>query len=53
QGGILGPRPQAALNVNAPRGPRPTNIDNALHTLSPAQPDQSWYIDTSATSCHS
>ncbi|GAU13780.1 hypothetical protein TSUD_82890 [Trifolium subterraneum] len=47
QGGILGPRPQAALNVNAPS---PTDIENAIHTLSLAQPDPSWYMDTGATS---
>jgi hypothetical protein len=47
QSGILGPKLQAALNVNAPS---PTDIENAIHTLSLAQPDQSWYMDTGATS---
>ncbi|MCI34087.1 hypothetical protein A2U01_0055305, partial [Trifolium medium] len=30
--------------------PSPTDIENAIHTLSLAQPDQSWYMDTGATS---
>ncbi|PNY02736.1 hypothetical protein L195_g026055, partial [Trifolium pratense] len=47
QGGILGTRPQAAFHVNAPS---PTDIENAIHTLSLAQPDPSWYMDTGATS---
>lgn len=48
QGGVLGPRPQqVAYNVNSPS---PTDIETALHTLNLAQLDQSWYMDTEATS---
>jgi hypothetical protein len=48
QNGILGKGPQqAAFNVNTPS---PTDIENAIHTLSLAQPDPSWYMDTGATS---
>lgn len=47
QGGILGPKPKDALNVNTPT---PTDIENAIHTLNLAQPDHSWYMDTGATS---
>lgn len=47
EGRILGPKPQATLNVNAPS---PTDIENAIHTLNLAQPNQSWYMGTGATS---
>jgi hypothetical protein len=48
QNGVLGPGPQqAAFSVNTPS---PTDIENAIHTLSFAQQDPSWYMDTGATS---
>lgn len=49
QPGVLGSRPQqAAFTAAAP--PSPTDIEQAMHTLSMAQPDPSWYMDTGATS---
>lgn len=49
QASLLGPRPQQSA-FNATTSPTPTDIDAALHTLSLAQPDPSWYMDTGATS---
>ncbi|WVZ15786.1 hypothetical protein V8G54_013352 [Vigna mungo] len=52
--GILGSRPpQQAYNASvAPSnvGYTPTDINVAMHSLSLSQPDENWYMDTSATS---
>ncbi|XP_047170872.1 uncharacterized protein LOC124839174 [Vigna umbellata] len=54
QVGILGSRPpQQAYNASvAPSnvGYTPTDINAAIHSLSLSQPDENWYMDTSATS---
>ncbi|KAL2894569.1 Retrovirus-related Pol polyprotein from transposon RE2 [Bienertia sinuspersici] len=49
--GILGPRPPQAYftsNPYPPSGYMPTNIDQAMHTMSLADPN--YYMDTGATS---
>lgn len=50
QNGVLGPRPQQAYYMAAPPSPGyvPTNIEQAMHTLSMADPN--YYMDTGATS---
>ncbi|CAH9079407.1 unnamed protein product [Cuscuta epithymum] len=44
--GILGPRPQQAHIAS----PSPTDITNAMATMSLTHPDENWYLDTGATS---
>ncbi|KAL2906525.1 Retrovirus-related Pol polyprotein from transposon RE1 [Bienertia sinuspersici] len=51
--GILGSRPSQSFYTAAPSPSHdyaPTNIDQAMHTLSLQQPDENWYMDTGATS---
>ncbi|KAI3796959.1 hypothetical protein L1987_39646 [Smallanthus sonchifolius] len=43
--GILGPRPSHAFHT----GYVPTDIDQALYTMSLNPPDHNWYMDTGAT----
>ncbi|KAL2902682.1 Retrovirus-related Pol polyprotein from transposon RE2 [Bienertia sinuspersici] len=52
--GVLGPQPSQSFYTPAPSPSHashvPTNIDQAMHTLSLQQPDDHWYMDTGATS---
>lgn len=51
QQGVLGARPHQSFNVSAPSSYAPTDIEQAMHTLSVQPPDdQNWYMDTAATS---
>lgn len=52
QQGVLGARPPQSFYTAtpAPSVYTPTDIDQALHTLSLNQPDENWYMDTGATS---
>ena len=47
QVGILGQRPQAHTTTASPV---PTNIAAAMHTMSLTPPDNTWYMDTGASS---
>ncbi|XP_057422763.1 uncharacterized protein LOC130716772 [Lotus japonicus] len=47
QPGILGPRPQAYA---ASASPVPIDIAPAMHTMTLAPPDSTWYMDTGASS---
>ncbi|XP_071740817.1 uncharacterized protein [Rutidosis leptorrhynchoides] len=47
--GILGPRPQANYASNT-SSYTPTDIDQALYTMSLNPPDDKWYMDTGASS---
>ncbi|CAH9142297.1 unnamed protein product [Cuscuta epithymum] len=49
--GILGPRPaQAHFTAPATPGFVPTDLHNAMQTMSITPPDDQWYMDTGATS---
>ncbi|XP_071689110.1 uncharacterized protein [Rutidosis leptorrhynchoides] len=49
--GILGPRPQANIvNPSASPGYSPTELDNALHTMTLNPSKDTWYMDMGATS---
>ncbi|XP_050209779.2 glutenin, low molecular weight subunit 1D1-like [Mercurialis annua] len=52
QTGLLGPRPQQAHVAAAisPPSYAPTDIQEAMHTLSISPPDAHWFMDTGATS---
>ncbi|XP_056698637.1 uncharacterized protein [Spinacia oleracea] len=59
QAGVLGARPQQAYYmatphpmgyVPTPTSYSPTDIDQAMHTMSMNPPDDNWYMDTGATS---
>lgn len=47
--GILGPRPSSSYD-NYGAGHTPTDIEQALYTMSLNPPDNNWYMDTGATS---
>ncbi|XP_071714191.1 uncharacterized protein [Rutidosis leptorrhynchoides] len=47
--GILGPRPNYMAASNASTY-CPTDIDSAMHTMTLNPPDDTWYMDTGATS---
>ncbi|XP_071700426.1 uncharacterized protein [Rutidosis leptorrhynchoides] len=51
QDGILGPRPSHAHFSNGSvSGYCPTDLDQAMHTMTLNPPDDIWYMDTGATS---
>ncbi|XP_071695864.1 uncharacterized protein [Rutidosis leptorrhynchoides] len=51
QSTILGPRPsQAHSATGSASGYYPTDLDQALHTMTLNPPDDTWYMDTGATS---
>ncbi|XP_021852845.1 uncharacterized protein [Spinacia oleracea] len=55
QAGILGARPPQMYYTATQPSPHaggyiPTDVDQAMHTLSMQPPDENWYMDTGATS---
>ncbi|XP_057523869.1 uncharacterized protein LOC130803685 [Amaranthus tricolor] len=50
--GLLGPRPAQSFHATNSSSPGyfPTDIDQAMHTLSLSSPDEQYYMDTGATS---
>ncbi|XP_071741007.1 uncharacterized protein [Rutidosis leptorrhynchoides] len=49
--GLLGPRPQAQYSSNSSTSSySPTDIDQALYTMSLNPPDDNWYMDSGASS---
>ncbi|XP_071733834.1 uncharacterized protein [Rutidosis leptorrhynchoides] len=50
QPGLLGPRPQYNYAHSVAATATPTDIEEALHTMTLNPPDENWYMDTGATS---